>query len=178
MDENTPCATQFKRNQFGKYVPVCCSFKPKQQEKIWEELNWEQKTKGDKIRTLVAYDDEIVKNEIVDILAKRKDVEIIAISRNPEDTYEKIVELKPEMVFTKYDFGLNMKGIDIIKKSKQTLNNEVPVFNIIAPEIPKEEYLEVKSTIGDKMNTIIREQTEGRYNGIIEDYKESQNRKL
>ena len=34
MDKNTPCATQYKHNKFGKYVPVCCSFKPKQNEKI------------------------------------------------------------------------------------------------------------------------------------------------
>ena len=67
MNKNTPCATQFKHNQFGKYVPVCCSFKPKQEEKIWKELNWEQKTTGDKIRTIIGYDDSNINKQIVNI---------------------------------------------------------------------------------------------------------------
>ena len=77
------------------------------------------------------------------------------------------------MVFTKYNFeNDNMNGLDIIKKSKAALNDEVPVFNIIAHDISKDDFLEARNEIGDKMNTIIREQTESRYNGIIEDYKD------
>lgn len=178
MDKNTPCATQFKHNRFGKYVPVCCSFKPKQNEKIWQELDWESKTTGDKIRTIIANNDDSEKNKIVDILNKRKDIEIVAVANSAEDTYNKIVELKPEMVFAKYDFGTNMNGLDIIKKSKAALNDKVPVFNIITIDIPKEDYLEAKKEIGNKMNTIIREQTETRYNGIIDDYKEYLNQNI
>lgn len=178
MDKNTPCATQFKHNRFGKYVPVCCSFKPKQNEKIWQELDWESKTTGDKIRTIIANNDDSEKNKIVDILNKRKDIEIVAVANSAEDTYNKIVELKPEMVFVKYDFGTNMNGLDIIKKSKAALNDKVPVFNIITIDIPKEDYLEAKREIGDKMNTVIREQTETRYNGIIDDYKEYLNQNI
>lgn len=178
MDKNTPCATQFKHNRFGKYVPVCCSFKPKQNEKIWQELDWESKTTGDKIRTIIANNDDSEKNKIVDILNKRKDIEIVAVANSAEDTYNKIVELKPEMVFAKYDFGTNMNGLDIIKKSKAALNDKVPVFNIITIDIPKEDYLEAKREIGDKMNTVIREQTETRYNGIIDDYKEYLNQNI
>ena len=91
---------------------------------------------------------------------------------NPVDTFNKIVEFKPEMVFAKYDFGTNMNGLDIIKQSKEVLNNNIPAFNFIATDIPKEEYLEAKRIIGDKMNTIIRENTSGRYTDIIADYKE------
>lgn len=178
MEQNTPCTNQFKHNKFGDYIPVCVSFKPRQQEMIWKELGWEGKTTGDKIRTIIAYDEEVVKNEIVDILSKRNDVEIVAVAKSAEDTYNKIIELKPEMVFTKYDFGSEMKGIDIIKKSKQTLDNKVPVFNMIATDIPKDEYLEAKNVIGEKMNTIIREQTEIRYNEILDDYRKYLNEKF
>lgn len=125
-----------------------------------------------KIKTLIAYDDEEIKNRIVNILNGIKDVEIVATSKSPEDTYNKIIEFKPEMVFAKYDFGTNMNGLDIIKQSKEVLNDNVPAFNFIATDIPKEDYLEAKRIIGDKMNTIIREQTPVRYTGIIEDYKE------
>ena len=97
----------------------------------------------------------------------------MAVAKSPEDTYDKIVELKPEMVFAKYDFGTSMNGLDIVKKSKETLNNDIPVFNMISnTEIPKDEMVEIIQIVGNKMNTIIREQTEERYNGIIEDYKE------
>lgn len=125
-----------------------------------------------KIKTLIAYDDDEIKNNIINILSGIKDVEIVATSKNPEDTYNKIIEFQPEMVFAKYDFGTNMNGLDIIKQSKRALNDKVPAFNFIAKNIPTEEYMEAKRIIGDKMNTIIREQTEVRYTGIIEDYKE------
>lgn len=126
----------------------------------------------DKIKTLIAYDDEKIKSEIVNILNEIRDVEIVATSRSPEDTYNKIIEFKPEMVFAQYDFGTNMNGLDIIKKSKEALNDKVPAFNFIAMDIPKDDFIEAKKIIGDKMNTIIREQTKTRYTGIINDYKD------
>lgn len=125
-----------------------------------------------KIKTLIAYDDDEIKDKIVNILNGIKDVEIVATSKSPEDTYNKIIKFKPEMVFAKYDFGTNMNGLDIIKQSKEALNDNVPAFNFIATDIPKEDFLEAKRIIGDKMNTIIREQNPVRYTGIIEDYKE------
>ena len=173
FNENTPCATQFKHNKFGKYVPVCCSFKPKQEEKVWKELDWESKTKGDKIRTIVAHNEDNVKEKIIDILNRRGDVEVVATAESAEDTYNKIIELKPEMVFTKYDFGTDINGLDIVKKSTETLEDNTPVFNIITTtDIPEKEMIETIKISGNKMNTIISEQTEERYNGIIEDYKE------
>lgn len=124
-----------------------------------------------RIKTLIAYDDDEIKDKIVNILNGIKDVEIVATSKSPEDTYNKIIKFKPEMVFAKYDFGTNMNGLDIIKQSKEALNDNVPAFNFIATDIPKEDFLEAKRIIGDKMNTIIREQNPVRYTGIIEDYK-------
>ena len=126
----------------------------------------------DKIKTLIAYDDEKIKSEIVNILNEIRDVEIVATSRSPEDTYNKIIEFKPEMVFTQYDFVTNMNCLYIIKKSKEALNDKVPAFNFIAMDIPKDDFIEAKKIIGDKMNTIIREQTKTRYTGIINDYKD------
>lgn len=173
LDKNTPCATQYKHNKFGKYVPVCCSFKPKQEEKVWKELNWESKTKGDKIRTLIAYDDEKVQEQALNILKKNKDIEIVAVSKNSEDTYEKIVTLKPEMAFMQYDFK-NKNDLEIIRKTKEILQNEIPVFNMISKTSSNnfEGFSEVVNLIGDKMNSIIPEQTEKRYAEIIKDYKD------
>ncbi len=168
-NKNTPCAVQYKKNTFGKYVPVCCSFKPKQNEKIWkEELDWDSKTTGDKIRTIVSYNDDTIQNEIIDILSKRRDVKIVAVTKSPEDTYNKIVECKPEMVFTKYN-------IDIIKKSKEKLADGIPIFNIIEQNgITENDVKETRQIIGKKLNTIISGELtqKSRYDSIIENYKE------
>ncbi len=42
------------------------------------------------------------------------------------------------MVFTSYSFE-NMNGLEIIKKAKQELNNNLPVFNIIGQNINETE---------------------------------------
>ena len=173
MDEYTPCTNQFKHNKFGNFVPVCVSFKPKQQEMIWKELNWEERRLENKIRIIIADDNNETKRQITNILNQIEDIEIIATANTPEDTYQKIIEYTPELVFSKYAFeGTKINGLDIIKKSKEALNDNVPAFNFIAMDIPKEDFIEAKRTIGDKMNTIIRENTEARYEGIINDYKD------
>ena len=125
-----------------------------------------------KIKTLIAYDNEEIKNRLFNILNGITDVEVVATTNNAQDTYYKIIEYKPEMVFAKYDFGTEMNGLDIIKHSKDALKDNVPAFNFIATDIPKEDFLEAKRIIGDKMNTIIREENPTRITGIIEDYKE------
>lgn len=125
-----------------------------------------------KIKTLIAYDNEEIKNRLFNILNGITDVEVVATTNNAQDTYYKIIEYKPEMVFAKYDFGTEMNGLDIIKQSKDALKDNVPAFNFIATDIPKEDFLEAKRIIGDKMNTIIREENPTRITGIIEDYKE------
>lgn len=125
-----------------------------------------------KIKTLIAYDNEEIKNRLFNILNGITDVEVVATTNNAQDTYYKIIEHKPEMVFAKYDFGTEMNGLDIIKQSKDALKDNVPAFNFIATDIPKEDFLEAKRIIGDKMNTIIREENPTRITGIIEDYKE------
>jgi len=45
FNEITPCANQ--RRDFGKLVPLCISFKPKQEEIIWKEkLRWESRRRA------------------------------------------------------------------------------------------------------------------------------------
>ena len=46
IDKATPCTNQSKSKSFGKFVPLCVSFKPKQNEVIWRKrLCWESKRK-------------------------------------------------------------------------------------------------------------------------------------
>lgn len=46
LEEFTPCTNQSKGMDCGKYLPLCFSFKPKQNEFVWKKkLAWEKKTK-------------------------------------------------------------------------------------------------------------------------------------
>ena len=46
IDQFTPCTNQNKRKNFGNLVPLCVSFKPKQEEIAWKKkLDWESKRK-------------------------------------------------------------------------------------------------------------------------------------
>jgi len=46
LDQHTPCTNQSKSKYFGDFVPVCVSFKPKQDEFVWKEkIEWEGKRK-------------------------------------------------------------------------------------------------------------------------------------
>ncbi len=42
FNKMTPCTNRIKIS-YGNYVPLCFSFKPKQNEIIWKNLNWEKK---------------------------------------------------------------------------------------------------------------------------------------
>lgn len=43
LDTHTPCTNQNKTYDFGDFVPLCVSFKPRQKEMVWENLKWEEK---------------------------------------------------------------------------------------------------------------------------------------
>ena len=125
-----------------------------------------------KIRILVAHNDEIVKNEIVNSIKNLDFVEIVGIAKCGTETYEKIINLKPEMVFTKYDFD-NMNGLEIMKKSKEELDkNNVPVFNLIVDKINENELQYVVEIMGNKLNALVREPYNERVINILKDYNE------
>lgn len=124
-----------------------------------------------KIRTLVAHNDEIIKNEIINSIKDLDFVEIVGTAVEGIETYNKIIDLKPEMVFTSYSFE-NMNGLEIIKKAKQELNNNLPVFNIIGQNINETELNEMIKLGGNKLNALINEPCKERTINIIKEYNE------
>lgn len=42
MDEITPCTNQSKLNGYSPFLPVCVSFKPGQDEYVWNQLEWDK----------------------------------------------------------------------------------------------------------------------------------------
>lgn len=125
-----------------------------------------------KIRTLIAHNDEVIKNEIVNSIKNLDFVEIVGTAKCGTETYEKIVNLKPEMVFTKYDLD-NMNGLEIMKKSKEELDkNSVPLFNLIVDNINENELQYVVEIMGNKLNALVREPYNERVINILKDYNE------
>ena len=59
-----------------------------------------------KIRTLIGCEDENIANTVANDLNKSKFVEVVGIANNGIDTLNQIVNLKPEVVFSQYYFGV------------------------------------------------------------------------
>lgn len=125
-----------------------------------------------KIRILVAHNDEEIRNTIVNSISKLDYVDVVGITSEGKETYNKIVELKPEMVFSKYNFD-NMNGLDLIKKSKEVLEKELPIFNIIVDEISDKELKETLNISNNKINALVRKPYNDRAVEIMEVYKSS-----
>lgn len=128
-----------------------------------------------KIRILVAHNDKTIKDKIVDSIKNLEYVEIVGTTTDGNETYDKIINLQPEMVFTQYNMN-NMNGLEIIRKSKEKLNNNIPVFNFIVNTISDKELKEAIDISGGKVNALIREPYQERVIGIMNDYKEYMNR--
>ena len=128
-----------------------------------------------KIRTLIAHNDVNITNDIVKAIENLEYVDIVGTAKDGKETYNKIIDLKPEMVFAKYNME-NMNGFEIAKSSKEKLENNVPIFNMIIDNNVKEEEIDkVYDMIGNKLNSLITEPISDNIVNIINDYKEYKN---
>lgn len=176
FDENTPCTNQSKNNKFGEFVPTCVSFKPGQNELIWKELEWEKRrieNKNNKIKTFIGFQDEIVKEKVVSSVKSSSVAELIGTAEKGEDILEQIKKLKPDMVFMEYQYN-DTNCFDIIRKANEQLKMDIPVFNIIGNNVPREERNEIVKLIGSKMNAVVEKETlyENEVKDILKEYKE------
>ena len=128
-----------------------------------------------KIRTLIAHNDVNITNDIVKAIENLEYVDIVGTANDGKETYNKIIDLKPEMVFAKYNME-NMNGFEIAKSSKEKLENNVPIFNMIIDNNVKEEEIDkIYDMIGNKLNSLITEPISNNIVNIINDYKEYKN---
>lgn len=127
-----------------------------------------------KIRILLADSDQDTTNEIVNSIKELDYVEIVGTAIDGLDTYNKIIELKPEVVFSKYNLD-KMDGLEVIRKTKEKLQEEMPMFNIvISNSIPEEQLQKTVTEAGTKLSSLIRTDTIklGIVKDIINEYKE------
>lgn len=126
-----------------------------------------------KIRTLIAHNDENVTNNIVNNMKNLDYVEVVGTASNGKETYNKIIDLKPEVVFAKIDMD-NMSSMEIIKKSKEDLRENVPVFNFITNKSVSDEYMkEAYNIIGRNLNSFVTEPVDNiEIDNIMVNYKQ------
>lgn len=126
-----------------------------------------------KIRTLIAHDDLNVTNDIINTMNNLGYVEIVGTAMNGTETYNKIIDLKPEIVFAKIDMD-SMSSIELMKKSKEDLQDNIPIFNFITKQNVSSEYIkEAYNIIGRKLNPFVEEPINKlEINSIMKNYKE------
>lgn len=127
----------------------------------------------ERIRTLIAHDDEKIRNNLIELLKRLDYVDVIGVATDGNDAYNKIVNLKPEMVFAQYDMH-DINGLEVAIKTKKNTNIEIPIFNIFNDknDISEAELEKTINIIGNKLNALIQEPYENRVQDIIKDYKE------
>lgn len=123
-----------------------------------------------KIRIIVAHNDNDIRNSIVNSISSLDYTNVVGVACDGIDAYNKIVNLKPEVVFSKYNYS-NMTGLELIRKTKETLKDDFPSFNTIG-EIPDNELMEAINITDNKLNACVREPYAGTARDIIEAYKE------
>lgn len=123
-----------------------------------------------KIRTIVAHSDDTIRESIVNSISGLDYINIVGIACDGIDTYTKIVELKPELVFSKYNFS-NMSGLELIRKTKEKLQDQFPSFSTIG-EIPDNELMEVINITENKLNACVIQPYEGTVLDIAKAYNE------
>ncbi len=124
----------------------------------------------DKIKTFVTYKDEKVRDRIINTIKTLDFADVVGSAENGISTYNKIVELQPDMVFAEYNMS-DMNGIELIKKSREKLENKTPVFNIIG-DVPFEELMKSSNDIGNNVNALLDDNDKDRIIKILKEYKE------
>ena len=126
-----------------------------------------------KIKILIAHNNEEIRNKIADKIKGLDYVELVDTAVDGKETYNKIIESKPEMVFAKMNLD-NMDSMEIMRKSKESLKDNVPIFNIITSDNVSDEYMKTAyNLMGRNLNTFVSEPINNmEIDNIMQGYKE------
>ena len=142
-----------------------------------EKFNLKESCKIDKIKILIAYDDEKTTEDIVNVINELDYAEVVGICTNEQDALNEIIKLNPAMVFAKYESnGLN--GLNVAKKVGETLGKwKMPVFNILdskneITENDIDKLTNISKAIGTKFNSLLIKPYNEKIVNVIKTYKE------
>lgn len=130
---------------------------------------------NNKVKILIAHNDEKVAKEVAKTIKTLNYVEIVGITENGEETYNKILELKPDIVFAKYDFE-ELDGLEIINKAEIKLKEKIPTFNLFIgeKEVPEEKLKKTIRNVGVKLNAFVRKPYISKVKDLIQEQVENQ----
>ena len=87
-----------------------------------------------KIKAMIVHNNsEVIKDIKININNLDK-VEIIAIAQNAKEAIDKIIDLKPDIVFTKFKLE-DMNGMELLEKVSNKLAHETPKFKYISSKL-------------------------------------------
>lgn len=126
-----------------------------------------------KIKILIAHNNEQIRNKIADTIKGLDYVELVGTTADGQETYNKIIEAKPEVVFAKMNLD-NMDSMEIMRKSKENLKDDVPIFNIITSDNVSDDYMKTAyNLMGRNLNTFVLEPINNmEIDNIMQGYKE------
>lgn len=126
-----------------------------------------------KIKILIAHNNEEIRNKIANKIKGLDYVELVGTTADGKETYNKIIESKPEVVFAKMNLD-NMDSMEIMRKSKESLKDNVPIFNIITSDNVSDEYMKTAyNLMGRNLNTFVSEPINNmEIDNIMQGYKE------
>ena len=124
-----------------------------------------------KIKTIIANTDYGDLLELKRYIGKLDYVDIVAITRTGEETYNKIIELKPEIVFTRYNMG-DMDAIRILEETSKQLKEKTPMFKFIAKDLLQKENKTNYKIEENSMNSFVKELGKKGIVEVLEKYKE------
>ena len=131
---------------------------------------------NNKIRTVVGCEDENVANNVANILEKSNYADVVWVATDGNEVCQKIISLKPEAVFMEYNMS-TMTGLDIMKETKRQLGNDnIPIFNLFADKMPREEAQKAYSVIGRKLNAWVEENDEKTLVNVLKQYQDFKKR--
>ena len=85
-----------------------------------------------KIKTLIAHNDSNIAENIVNKIEELEYVEVVGSAETGKETFDKIIELKPEIVFVEYDMG-DMDVLEMMEKTADYFGKEeAPLFKFIS----------------------------------------------
>ena len=88
-----------------------------------------------KIKTLIAHNDRNIAENIVNEIEELEYVEVVGSAKTGKETFDKIIELKPEIVFLEYNMG-DMDVLEMMEKIADYFGKEeAPLFKFIANNI-------------------------------------------
>lgn len=117
------------------------------------------------IKVFIMYANDSIRNNIVNTIKELDYVEIIGTAKDNNEAYEKMTVLKPELVFSSYNY-------DLVRKSKEKLQDSFPCFNTIG-ELSGTELDTTVKIIGNKLNASVRQIDDVK--SITQAYKEFKN---